>query len=54
MSGKLEPGMRICLYTPERGYRYAQLVEQCGLQWLVELSSGYQFYLYEDQFDLEY
>jgi hypothetical protein len=54
MNRILEPGMRIRLHTPECGYRYAQLVEQYGLQWLVEVSSGYQFYLYADQFDLEY
>ena len=54
MNRTLEPGLRVRLHIPERGYRYAHLVEQCGLQWLVELSSGYQFYLYEEQFVLEY
>ena len=54
MSRELEAGQRIKLHRPERGYRYCELVERCGLQWLVEVSSGYQFYLYEDQFDLEF
>lgn len=28
MNTTLEPGMRVRLHTPERGYRYAELVEE--------------------------
>jgi hypothetical protein len=54
MNRELEPGMRVCLHTPERGYRYAELVEECWPYWLVRLSSGYEFTLYPDEFDVEY
>jgi hypothetical protein len=58
MSRVLEPGTRVRLHEPERGYWYAELVEQCGLKWLLRkwllrLSSGYEFTLYPDEFDVE-
>jgi hypothetical protein len=51
---ELQPGMRIRLHRPELGYRYAVIVESDGLRWIVEVSSGYQFSLHEDEFEVEY
>ena len=53
MSRDLEPGMHVRLIYPERGYRYAELVRTYGLLWLVRLSSGYEFTLYETDFEIE-
>ncbi len=53
MSRELEPGMRIRLNYPELGYRYAELVRYCHPYWLVRLSSGYEFTLYESDFEVE-
>ena len=50
----LEPGMRVRLHNPERGYWYAEIVEDCWPRWLLRLSSGYEFTLYADEFDMEY
>jgi hypothetical protein len=49
MNRELEPGMRVRLHNPERGYWYAELVKECWLR-LLRLSSGYAFTLYADQF----
>lgn len=51
MGVELRVGMRVRLNTPERGYRYAVLVMPDGLRWILELSSGYQFSLYTDEFE---
>jgi hypothetical protein len=53
MGRALEPGARVRLHRPERGYRYAELVEEQWPRWLLRLSSGYEFSLYEDEFDIE-
>lgn len=45
--------MRVRLCNPMFGYRYATLVENYGLEWLLELSSGYQFTLYPTDFEVE-
>lgn len=54
MNTTLEPGMRVRLHTPERGYRYAELVEEDWPRWVLRLSSGYEFTLYPDEFTVEY
>ncbi len=54
MSRELEPGMRVRLHTPERGYRYAEIVDFCWPRWVLRLSSGYEFSAYEDEFTVEY
>jgi hypothetical protein len=54
MYQELHPGMRVRLNTPERGYRYAELIELDGLRWILQVSSGYQFSAYEDEFEVEY
>jgi len=54
MNSTLEPGMRVRLHTPMRGYWYAELVDQHWPKWLLRLSSGYEFTLYADEFDVEY
>lgn len=54
MARELEPGMRVRLHRPERGYWYAELVEYYWPRWVLRLSSGYEFTLYDDEFDVEY
>jgi len=53
MSREFEPGMRVRLHRPERGYRYAEIVDQHWPKWLLRLSSGYEFTLYPDEFEIE-
>ncbi len=43
MSRELEPGMRVRLHTPERGYRYAEIVDFCWPRWVLRLSSDMSF-----------
>lgn len=54
MNRTLESGMRVRLHRPERGYHYAELVEEYWPRWVLRLSSGYEFTLYADEFDVEY
>ena len=52
MNKELEPGVWVDLHEPVFGYRRAELVEECWPKWMLRTSSGYEFYLYEDEFDL--
>ena len=47
----LEEGMTAYLKEPERGYRAVTLIEQSGLKWLVETSSGMELEVYEDELE---
>jgi len=40
------------LFVPVRGYRRIELIEKVGYKWLVRVESGYEFYVYEDEFEL--
>jgi hypothetical protein len=53
MTREFEPGMRVRLHRPELGYRYAELVGFFWPRWVVRLSSGYEFSVYEDEFEIE-
>ena len=54
MSRELESGTRVRLHRPERGYWYAEIVGEYWPYWLLRLSSGYEFTLYDDEFTVEY
>lgn len=49
----LEPGQWVTLKEPYLGYRRAQLVEYRPYKWTVELPSGKQIEVYEDEFEEE-
>jgi len=50
---ELEPGTWVALREPLFGYTSAQLVEFIWPKWLLSLSSGYEFSLYEDEFEVD-
>ena len=47
----LEEGMTAYLKEPVRGYKAVTLIEQSGLKWLVETSSGMELEVYEDELE---
>jgi hypothetical protein len=53
MAREREPGIRVRLHHPERGYWYAELVEYHWPGWVLRLSSGYEFTAYGDEFEPE-
>jgi hypothetical protein len=46
--------MKVRLHKPERSYWNAEIVEQYWPRWVLRLSSGYEFALYPDEFDVDY
>jgi hypothetical protein len=49
----LKVGMLVYLKQPYRGYRAVTLIEKCHYRWLVETSSGLQFEVYDDEFEID-
>jgi hypothetical protein len=46
-------GMTANLIEAERGYKAVTLIEQTGLKWIVETSSGMEIEVYEDELEEE-
>jgi hypothetical protein len=44
-------GKKAYLIKPEKGYNAVTLIEQTGLKWLVETSSGMELEVYEDELE---
>jgi hypothetical protein len=49
----LEEGMTVYLKEPYLGYRVAVLVEKNQYKWTIELESGKQIEVYDDEFEIK-